>query len=525
MIYGDNIGTVSARVCAAAKRFSGSPALSCGGREISYAELHERALAVSMTLRGRELAGCPIGILTQRTISSYTGLLGVLYAGSPYVPLNPRHPAPRLAAIARNARIAAVIFDDDEQFDLESFLSLVGNNLPVILPEKSKGASILASCGPLPVRSTSLAYMMFTSGSTGQPKGVLVTHANVVSHIEHMTHMYGFGPGDRLSQTFDLSFDPSVSDMFCAWFNGAALCVLPADEMYCAAEYIRRERLTFWASVPTIGHFMEKLGELSPGAFPTLKHSTFCGEAFPQILANQWAKAAPQSTVENLYGPTEATVYVIRHIYGNDEHARIYRNGIVPIGLPLPGQFAAIIDEAFRPVADGEVGELVVSGSQLSLGYLNDLEKTRNAFVSMPWEDQGPQNRWYRTGDLAFVNASAKIECLGRMDAQIKIGGQRMELGEVEAALRSAANITEVAVIAHPYVDGLPQGVIAFVAKDLGLSESREIRAICSDLLPAAFVPHKIISVAALPLNASGKIDRPALKRLAEESSGTVGAF
>lgn len=509
--------TVSARVFESVRRHAALVAISCNGKEITYDILNKKSLQIASLLNSKGIQKQNIGILTQRTVSAYTGILGTLYAGCTYVPLNPKHPLFRLASIIKSARISTLIFDESEAIDLQELFKLVGKELSIILPEADL-EYIEPLSEPIKSKSQDLAYIMFTSGSTGIPKGVLVTNENVVSHIDNMTKMYQFTPDDRCSQTFDLSFDPSVSDIFCAWFNGATLCVLPAVEMYCASDFIQRERITFWASVPTLASFMIKLDLLQPNAFPSLKFSTFCGEPLPQSVANIWGDAAPHSTVENLYGPTEATVYVTRHVYQKHEQSRNYSNKIVPIGLPLPGQRAAIVDENFKTVPTGKIGELCVSGSQITLGYLDDPQKTSQVFIKMPWDKEG-QNRWYKTGDLAFENENGNLECLGRLDSQIKIGGQRMELGEIEAALREMVETSDVAVIPTLYIDGMPQGVVAFIAKDLTPKKIEEIQNQCKQRLQSPFVPKSIYAVKDLPLNTSGKVDRKMLKNMLESGS------
>jgi amino acid adenylation domain-containing protein len=505
--------TISAQVHISTSKFSDKIALSCSGKQITYSELNANALKLAALLKSKDIANQRVGILTQKTLSAYYGVLGALYAGYIYIPLNPKHPFKRLENIIRNAHISTIIFDESENINIKELQQLIDCIDHIILPEKEIDKAIPLS-EPTPARSNDLAYVMFTSGSTGEPKGVMVTHANVCSHVKNMTEMYQFSPSDRLSQTFDLSFDPSVSDMFCAWFNGSALCVLSPDEIYCASDYIQRERITFWASVPTLANFMIKLGQLKPNIFPTLKHSTFCGEPFPQPIGNQWSMAAPNSTIENLYGPTEATVYVTRYIYRDYEHDRKYSNNIVPIGLPLPGQLAVIVDEDLQIVPQGKIGELCVSGSQVTLGYLNDISKTKEAFIPMPW-DHDCQNRWYKTGDLAFVNESGDIECLGRIDSQIKIAGQRVELGEIEAILRDITNTNEVAVVPALYENGVPQKLVAFVAKKMSKNDIKEIKESCKRMLQSAFVPKSIYYIDTLPLNPSGKIDRHSLKEMA----------
>lgn len=500
------------RVVATARKYPAAIALSCDGNSYSYDHLVCGALKLASHLINNEIVNCNIGILTQKTFSAYIGVLASLFAGCTFVPLNPKQPLKRVESAIRQADISVLFCDRSETFDLETLLQSVCVKHVIYPEEVLNTARQMAE--PVLSGFADIAYIMFTSGSTGEPKGVMVTHANICSHVDNMTALYGFSSEDRLSQTFDLSFDPSVSDMFCAWCNGSCLCVLPPAETYCAVDFIQREKITFWASVPTLASFMIRLGKLKAGLFPELKYSTFCGEPLPQSIADQWQLAAPNSTVENLYGPTEATVYVTRHVYENIEHLRDYSNKIVPIGLPLPNQKAVIVDEKLNPLPDGSVGELCVSGSQVTLGYLNDVAKTDKMFVFMPWETD-KRNRWYRTGDLALVNEYSNIECLGRIDSQIKIAGQRMELGEIESVLRDITNVAEVAAVPVLYSQGVPQGIAAFIGKDITKDEIEIIKMACKSRLLSAFVPKAIFSLELLPINTSGKVDRTKLKEMA----------
>jgi len=522
MLESNNYCSVGERIYLSAIKHRERIAILFDDKKVTYAEFNRRALQLAAYLNAKGLKGQNIGILTQRTLSAYVGVVGTLYAGCTYVPLNPKHPLNRLASIVKSANITTFIFDEKEHFDLERFIACVGGNSHIIYPEKDLG-NIVSIKAPIQTNQNKLAYIMFTSGSTGEPKGVLVSHTNVCCHIDNRTNLYQIVPDDMFSQTYDLSFDPSVGDMFTAWFNGATVCVFPVNEIFDASDYIQRFKITYWASVPTVANFMLSLGRLKPNVFPTLRHSTFVGEPFPQLLAHHWSVTAPNSTIQNWYGPTEATVDITRHVYQKNEHSMKYRNGIVPIGRALPGQRIVIVNEKMQPVPDGEVGELCVSGTQVTLGYLNDPMKTDEVFVKMPW-DHDCQNRWYKTGDLAFVNENGDIECLGRIDSQIKIGGQRVELGEIEAVLREITNTTEVAVVPAFYENGVPQKLVAFIAKKLTEVDIQEIQESCQKMLQSAFVPKTIYPLDMLPLNSSGKIDKLLLKKMAlsMESQGTT---
>ena len=506
--------------------YAGKVALRCDGRAISYSELNAKALRVAAALR-ESGANCEtIGLVGQRTPSSYIGILGILYAGCNYVPINPKYSQQRLLAILRDAKVRFLVGDINSLEVLSPVFS--NSDMPpiegVVIPEgiapRGKGWRDDASLGnltplssPTDASSDDLAYVMYTSGSTGAPKGVQVTNSNLLAFLHSMASIYRLEPGFHASQTFDFSFDPSVSDLFFTWANGGVLCVLPEMEQLSPQEYIRRERITFWNSVPAIAGFLYKMGHLVPGAFPDLAHSMFCGEQFPKYLADAWRKAAPNSSVENLYGPTEATIYISRHLYQVSEGSREFRNSIIPIGRPFPNHEFALVDEHQNRVPEGGEGEIVFKGPQITRGYLNDREKTDSVFVTFPWDPDG--GRWYRSGDLGFYNSDGALECIGRKDSQIKLAGRRIEIGEIEAVLGRYPKTAGAVVIPLRDDNDVVTSCVAFVTTALKKEDEIFIRQDSAKYLERAFFPKRIISIERFPLAPSGKIDRRALAKMA----------
>jgi amino acid adenylation domain-containing protein len=503
-------------------------AISCSGRNITYNELSDKALSVAGALIECGCQGETIGIVGQRNPSSYFGILGILYAGCNYVPINPKNNRQRLIAMLRDAKVRFLVGDKASLELLEPVLS--NSETPsmqaILIPEGAapngkgwldesalQGANPLVS--PVQVEESHLAYILYTSGSTGVPKGVQVTNSNVLAFLTSMAEIYDLYPGFRASQTFDFSFDPSVSDMFFTWANGGTLCVLSENELMLPHEYIIREKITYWNSVPAIAGFLHKMGYLPPGAFPLLTNSMFCGEQFPKYLADIWRKAAPNSTIENLYGPTEATIYVSRHNYKKEEEHMVFRNSIIPIGRPFVNHEFALINQSGQRLPKGEIGEIIFKGPQITKGYLNDPIKTENMFVSFNWDSTG--EKWYRSGDLGFYNDNDDLECIGRKDNQIKLGGRRIEIGEIEAVLRRYPITSNAVVIALKNNSEVTIGCIAFTTTQLNKEQEVAMRVDSRKYLDQIFLPQRIVHIKNFPLTISGKVDRKKLELIAFE--------
>jgi len=305
---------------------------------------------------------------------------------------------------------------------------------------------------------------------------------------------------------FELGFDPSVFDMFVAWDTGASLVCPEPTEIMLPANYIRRTALTVWSSVPSIAAVLNRVGQLSEGAFDTLRYSFFCGEALPTSSALAWRRAAPNAVLENLYGPTECTIYCTGYRMDGTEDPL----GSIPIGQALPGLQARVVGSDFGLVPPGAEGELVISGPQVALGYWRDPEKTSVSFII----DLETGMRSYRTGDLVRRSADpdGPMTFVGRIDNQIKVHGQRVELGEVEAVLREVSRAAQVVVIGWPITPQGIGGLAAFVETDADVSA--EVAAAARKRLPPYMVPRIVRTLPAFPLNANGKVDRRALAAL-----------
>ncbi len=503
------------------RRYPDHVALELGDEKLTYTQLWERASRIAAALEKHlQPSSSVVALLANRSITAYAGILGILATGRGYVPLNPKFPADRTLAMLSASGCTVVVAGSECADAIRSLLPRLETSLTWLLPDgdstsceeqlsmsqvvvtqqQMKECADAAEPNPSPCAT---AYLLFTSGSTGVPKGVAVSQSNVCSYLEYVRQRYRISNQDRCSQNFDLTFDLSVHDLFACWDAGATLCPFP-EQVLVPATTIEEYELTVWFSVPSVAMFASKLGLLQPGAFPSLRLSLFCGEALSASLAEAWQSAAPSSVLENIYGPTEATIAITHYPWDRTRSPAECVNGIVPIGWIFDGQECRVVDDNLVVVPTGEMGELCLSGSQLTSGYLNDPKKTASQFVRL--NGQGDQI-WYRTGDLVRQDQRNCLYYLGRKDHQVKVNGYRVELQEIDLALREASG-TELAVaIPWPVSNGTAAGIVAVLC---GCDEASDGRVIefCSKRLPRYMIPSKIYHLDDLPLNVNGKIDR-----------------
>jgi amino acid adenylation domain-containing protein len=376
---------------------------------------------------------------------------------------------------------------------------------------------------PLLDEPGSEAYLLFTSGSTGTPKGVPIRQGNVSAFLEAVQDRYGLAPGARCSQCFDLTFDLSVFDLFAVWAAGATLVVPSRNDLLRLVRFIADNGLTHWFSVPSAISRTQASGRLLPDSMPSLRHSLFCGEPLTWQQARAWKEAAPGSTLTNLYGPTELTISCSDFALPADPGEwPVTPNGVLPIGQPYPALEHAVFDDSGNPAPDGE---LCVRGPQRFDGYLNP-EANHDRFHPTPAAVNAPavpRDHWYRTGDRVTTR-DGNLFFLGRTDQQVKINGYRVELGEIEAALRSVGGVTDAVVVAVPEAADTLGLYAVCLAPD---GEAAQLRAELVRSLPGYLVPRRVFTVGRLPSNANGKVDRAAVADLVrtalERPAATVG--
>ncbi|MGF1431025.1 amino acid adenylation domain-containing protein [Kitasatospora sp. LaBMicrA B282] len=486
-------------------------ALTIGPRHYSYAELDRTARGWAARLH-QAVGHRPrrVGVFAHRSETSYLGVLAALAAGAAFVPLNRKFPLHRTRGMLARAELDAVIVDAGSLPQLADVLAGL-ERVPVVLTEADLTEADPAGAEPLtelPETSPEdLAYLLFTSGSTGTPKGVPVTHGNVRAFLDAAQQRYGLTPQDRLTQTFDQTFDLSVFDLFMAWEHGARVCAMDAMELLAPFTYLTRNGITVWFSVPSVGTVLAKRNALTPGRMPTLRWSLFCGEALPRELAEAWQAAAPDSVVENLYGPTELTIACAAHRWDPETSPSQCVHDNVPIGELFPGLHPLVVDEDLVPVPEGATGELCVAGPQTTPGYWQAPELTAQRYV-----EHGGRT-YYRTGDLVRRQDGALVY-LGRNDQQVKVGGYRVELGEIEAVLRRSG-CAEAVCLTWP-----DPGTITAVVSGTDDPTAAADRA--AEQLPAYMVPRSVHLIDEMPVNGNGKVDRNALRGWLDDRAKNV---
>jgi amino acid adenylation domain-containing protein len=503
---------------------------------LTYAELDRRSTQLAHLLRD---IGCKRGdrvcLFMPKSLPAIVGLLGILKADCAYVPIDPQSPAQRVRKVIDQCEPRALLAGGAVGPALEEVTG-AGGSQPAVgwmagePPQRRRFpiAFTHEDCERYPEHPRryenspdDAAYIMFTSGSTGVPKGVVITHANVGHYLQWAIRYFGLTASDRMSSHPPLHFDLSVMDVFGALTAGAELHLVPHELNLLPnkiAELIRSAGLTHWFSVPSLLHHMAKFDVVKPHDFPTLKRLLWCGEVFPTPALMYWMKRLPHVAFTNLYGPTEATIassYYTVPACPTDESAA------VPIGTACEGEELLVLDASLNRCPVGRIGDLYIKGVGLSPGYWRDPDKTSAVFIPDPGATLG--GRLYKTGDLARVGEDGLVYFHGRSDTQIKSRGYRIELGEIEAALHALPMLQESAIVAVD-TGGLEGATIccAYVPSHAGVTPQLVKQALRS-AVPPYMIPALYVALEALPKNASGKIDRPQLRERFKAQHISVG--
>jgi amino acid adenylation domain-containing protein len=522
-----------------AARASQRPAVAVGERVLTYAELDGLSNQVARALLAQGVApGDRVGILAPKSAAAVVGLFGVLKAGACYVPLDPKSPAARLAAIMTDSDINVVIADRATAHQAAAMASSVPRLRTVIVtgPHWGREATAGPESGPVsqgpaivpwdavlaePAEAlgadqaieSDLAYILYTSGSTGTPKGVMISHRASLTFVEWAAACTGLEEQDRVCSPAPLHFDLSVFDVFATCKVAACMAVVPEmTAIFPArlAQWLERERISVWYSVPSVLTMLVTYGNLQGFDLSRLRAVIFAGEVFPAKHLTQLMAELPGPRYLNWYGPTETNVCTWYEVPAGSE-----LTAPVPIGKACANTDAfAVTDEGSRVSKPGEEGELYVRGAALMHGYWGDSEKTRRVLVSNPFQAAYDEPA-YRTGDLVTLDDEGHYVFIGRRDGMVKTRGYRVELGEVETALYQHPAIREAVVL--PVPDELLGSRLRAVvcAEDPGGLTREEVLDHCRRRLPSYMVPDVVEFCEVLPRTSTGKVDRV---RLAEHS-------
>ena len=500
-----------------------APAIIDGERSITFSELESTANRCANALIDHGVEkGDRVGLLIDKSIEALVGVYGILKAGGTYVPLDESAPIARLAYIARDAQIRCLVTRSNRGRDWD-LLRKEGAPIDTLVVAEGSSAHAdeappagvrvvrWAALGDYPdasstgaINSDALAYILYTSGSTGEPKGVMLSHRNALAFVDWSAREVGIRPDDRLSSHAPLHFDLSTFDLFASACGAVPVVLIPRAASVFPVELarvIRDTQISVWYSVPSILSLLVIHGGLAETPLERLRAILFAGEVFPTKYLFRLMELLPRARFLNLFGPTETNVctwYDVPHPAGEWPES-------IPIGKAIDGVDLIVASSSGEPVEEGEVGELVVTGPTVMHGYWGDPDRTDRAL------DVVGDERTYRTGDHVKSDTDGNLVFVGRRDAQIKSRGYRIELGEIETAINSLEAVIECAVVAVPD-DVVTNRIKAFVATDDGALSRADLVRRCRERLPPYMVPDEFEMVGSLPKSSTGKIDRKRLR-------------
>ena len=472
-----------------------------GSAQLTYRELNARANRVARSLlrHGLTREGI-VGVITERNLDWVTAVLAIFKAGGAYLPIEPNFPADRILNTLRRAGCRLVLTEPGSSANLHDALESLPDVETLYIGDAHGGDADLG----IAVAPDQLAYVYFTSGSTGEPKGAMCEHAGLLNHLFAKIDDLGIGEGTVVAQTAPQCFDISLWQLMSALLTGGRTVIVEQQAIMDARRFIDtivRARVNVVQVVPSYLEVVVSYLEQHPHELNDLAYVLATGEALKKDLVERWFRVQPGIKLVNAYGLTETSDDTNHEIMD-----RAPREDRVPLGRPINNVYIYVVDEQLEPVPLGEAGEIVFSGVCVGRGYINDPERTQAAFLPDP---HCPGARLYRSGDYGRWLPGGKLEFLGRRDAQVKISGFRIELGEIENQLVKLPGVRAAAVVVSN-----DKRLVAFVS---GVESGTEPRGLLGKSLPAYMIPAAIHWRDTLPLTENGKIDRKALVALARK--------
>jgi amino acid adenylation domain-containing protein len=545
-----NRGTLTAYLSGAASRHGDRPAVRDRHKEVSYSELDRMSNSIARLLVSRgPMSGTRVAIWLNKSVEALVAIHAVLRIGAAYVPIDPTAPPRRVARVIEDSGASWVVTTADRAESLDKSVAgsaaspsllIVGgvsDSSTALRTERATQPRVasweetlarFSGAAPVvaPVSADDIAYILYTSGSTGVPKGVTITHANARAFVDWTSREFALTSDDVLASHAPLHFDLSIFDLFAAAASGGCVALVPESWQGLGSalvRFIRDESVSVWYSVPSALRRIAAASNVDLLAGSRLRTVAFAGEEYPVRHLRDLVSVLPGDTVlYNLYGPTETNVCTYYRLCPED--LAIDAPSTVPIGRMCPYASGVLVDENGRllpaagsgPGASEITGELCVAGDSVMLGYWGDAAKTsRSTF-------RAAGIRYYRTGDIVRRRPDGLYTFIGRADGMVKVKGYRIELGEIEAALDSRPEVGEAVCIVASAKDDAAMLVAFVTASDGSRPDALSLRRHCGQLLPRYMVPERIEVVPALQYTSTGKVDRRSMTRIAEDAMGSA---
>ena len=478
-------------------------AFSDGIDKLTFREVFDLSRAVGTWIYQKGNYKEPIVVFMNKHPKMVTAFYGVVAAGCFYVPMDAEMPKMRIELIIKNLSAKMMICDRDtyetaKELEFEGEIIVYDDICETQIDDQA------LACVRDSAIDTDLVYVVFTSGSTGIPKGVTGCHRSIIDYIEQLSEVLAFGEDTVFGNQAPLYFDACLKEIYPTLKFGATTYLLPRDLFLFPiklVEFLNKYQINTICWVVSALTMISSLGTFDEAVPKYLHTVAFAGEVFPVKQFNRWKKVLPNAVFVNLYGPTEGTGVCCYYKIEREIHA----DEVIPIGKPFKNTAILLINENNEEAKDGECGEIYIRGTCVSHGYYKDMERTRNAFVQNPLNDAYPEIV-YKTGDIGHFNKYGELVFVSRKDSQIKHMGHRIELGEIEAY----ANMLEEVELAGCIYDGNRDKIVLYYT---GNSTHKEVKNAIKDMLPGYMLPNRIIRLDKMPLTANGKIDRIELKK------------